>query len=668
MLPCSASPSTYKTAVQISCRIVKRHPKNLHKPSTLSRSLSTSASINPFDKSLNDIPSTKHEALTLLHKLTSLLPRIVDFNATSGSTRGDKTVEFWNSVVTRVHEDLSSTAERPAEIIVWGVDEWSGAEDLVTALVSDPLASNRLQSDALTHRWKDSSLESIQISYGSNLTAGSSSLQIPSAYLQEFPVPIRISEYRPLPSHPRMRQTSLSQTLNSLALFEADIPVIVCNPLTTPLSDILAAQVPVNAILVLTTSMSQADLDNLIRQQSSPARGSLPKSVKIIAVDPKRAVGAIQTLQSDPESMTAVQRFQDDFVGSKISILTQTLKEKLACADPASALSSLRKKVALAHIQDALCASSVSLHNTRCELNKAFVDASNLRGRIEEAQARVERDVFAIRQDATLGNKSSSDEVHEALKQAEKEMRLVIDRLTWWKMVWRVDEINSIVGAAIARTWCRGLEKKLILHTGRLSALQSDMSESAFNLLHTHPGISSAVLQNSLLQIKASPSYHVTPESLIEPISIRRNQILEYPTMRLHVAGQRAVLTMAGGVATGVGISWAGWLGWLLGNGEGLLGLVSMETGTAVGVGMLSAIASIRWAVGKWEKSKKRWWQDWSRVGEGLDRDLKVCNPSYLFVCKSYQFDHRRSCTTQCVNEWLWWLKQLAMGCRNWFR
>lgn len=92
---------------------------------------------------------------------------------------------------------------------------------------------------------------------------------------------------------------------------------------------------------------------------------------------------------------------------------------------------------------------------------------------------------------------------------------------------------------------------------------------------------------------------------------------------------------MTGGIATGVGISWAGWLGWLLGSGEGLLGFVGMEAGTAVGVGILSAVASIRWTVGKWEKSKKRWWQDWKRVAEGMDRDLKVCVPEFpAFDCK----------------------------------
>ena len=51
--------------------------------------------------------------------------------------------------------------------------------------------------------------------------------------------------------------------------------------------------------------------------------------------------------------------------------------------------------------------------------------------------------------------------------------------------------------------------------------------------------------------------------------------------------------------------------------------------------GLICAVAVIRWAVGKWERSKKRWWQDWSRVNKGLDRDLKVGHlksPGPLFV------------------------------------
>lgn len=80
---------------------------------------------------------------------------------------------------------------------------------------------------------------------------------------------------------------------------------------------------------------------------------------------------------------------------------------------------------------------------------------------------------------------------------------------------------------------------------------------------------------------------------------------------------------MGGGVVTGAGIGWAGWLGMLTG-GHDVLGLVSLDPGTAIGVGMLCSVLGVRWAVGKWERAKKMWWDDWRRVGEGLGRDLKV--------------------------------------------
>lgn len=82
---------------------------------------------------------------------------------------------------------------------------------------------------------------------------------------------------------------------------------------------------------------------------------------------------------------------------------------------------------------------------------------------------------------------------------------------------------------------------------------------------------------------------------------------------------------MGASVATGVGIGWAGWLGWLTGPTEGLLGLVAADATTYLGVGILTAVAGIRWGVGKWERAKKNWWADWKRIGDGLERDLSVC-------------------------------------------
>lgn len=106
----------------------------------------------------------------------------------------------------------------------------------------------------------------------------------------------------------------------------------------------------------------------------------------------------------------------------------------------------------------------------------------------------------------------------------------------------------------------------------------------------------------------------------------RRTQITDYITTQLHVAGQRSVIGASAGVAAGGSLGWAGWLGWLTGSGEGLLGFVGMDAGTAIGAGVLGALVSVRWAIGKWEKSKRRWWENWIRVGDGLHRDLRVCS------------------------------------------
>lgn len=81
---------------------------------------------------------------------------------------------------------------------------------------------------------------------------------------------------------------------------------------------------------------------------------------------------------------------------------------------------------------------------------------------------------------------------------------------------------------------------------------------------------------------------------------------------------------MGGSVAAGVGLGWAGWIGWLVPTGEGLFGFIGVDPGTAIGVGILGSLLGVRWGVGKWEKAKKVWWDDWRRVGDGLDRDLKV--------------------------------------------
>lgn len=194
---------------------------------------------------------------------------------------------------------------------------------------------------------------------------------------------------------------------------------------------------------------------------------------------------------------------------------------------------------------------------------------------------------------------------------------------------------------------------QLILQTGKLSALQRETSTSTFELLSKHPVIQSAILRNQVLQLQASPTYQLSHKCLTKPIQFRRDQIIKYPTARLHIAGQRAVFGMGAGVTTGVGIGWIGWLGWLLGSGGGIFGSLGMEPSTAIGVGVLVALAGIRQGIGSWEKAKYRWWQDWRRIGDGLERDLKVYHVR-LQTNVLLTWNLRTHLTEQCVNRSQW--------------
>jgi len=265
---------------------------------------------------------------------------------------------------------------------------------------------------------------------------------------------VEIIELRP-PSTSKSDTPITKLLQENPAIFQADIPIIHCNPLTTPLSAILKAQLPSNAIIVLTSSIPQEVLDPIIHHHFHSSHPRPLQSPKIIAADPQRAVDAIQTIQSDPGSLSAIQRFQADFVGSRISSITAALQTKLTSKD---GFDTIRSKLAQGHIQDVLRWSFASIRHVRDDIDKAYIDTSNLKERIEEAQARVEGEIFARHE---FGQKTVLDEVGEAIKLAEQEMRPVMDRLTWWRMIWRVDEISSVVGTAVTRTWCHDLERKV---------------------------------------------------------------------------------------------------------------------------------------------------------------------------------------------------------------
>ncbi|KAG6860763.1 hypothetical protein C0995_007795 [Termitomyces sp. Mi166 len=416
------------------------------------------------------------------------------------------------------------------------------------------------------------------------------------------------------------------------ALLKADVAVILCNPVTTPISVLLRDPFLFrnpNTILVVTSTPPKSNSEDLHTTILEMLPEKTLRKLTILFVDPYRAAAANEVFKSDFQSPIAIQRYQDDYNGSQVSSVSNALKGIISPQSDSSE-PSLRSRSALARIQAALTTCQAALRRARSEMDGVAVDVCTLKARLEETKVKAQGEVLSRSSDA------EGDAVTAALDLAAKEIKVVMDRLTWWRMIWRVDEISLLITQAVLQPECRTLEQQLVekyvnasqlvLQTGRLSVLQDEITKSMFSLLaaHPHPPFNSAILQNSLDQLVASPSFRVAPHTLTHPIDMRRGQIIEHPTTRLHVTAQRTTLRMGGGIVAGAGLGWAGWFGWLAGTGEGLLGAVGLDSGSAMGLGLLIAVASVRWGVGKWERAKRRWWEDWDRVGNGLGRDLKA--------------------------------------------
>lgn len=564
-----------------------------------------SSSVQASDNSLGKKAfSSKHEVSALLHRISAFLPRALPgSNTTDG---GIQSSQLWSELLSEVDADLCSLPEAhtSARVVVCGADQWAGSHELITALLENPFTTDEAYSDILRNRWKNQS-GYLTIEYKPSTSLVNGTLNIPASWLQQYPFPIQLTEISSLSSHPSLPKT----------LLKGDVLIFICNPLTKDIPTLISnaqhiLQRP-NTILVLTaSSTSEHALDYISKELA--AANCTPG--KILAVDPIRALEAVSALKADPSSPIAIQRYQEDFMGSRISLLGDVLAGMLGLKDSgrtSSLLLAIRTQSALIQMRSALYASARSVSQARVAIDRIFTGASELQSQVEEVRARTDREVLV------------ESGIDDALLRGSKEMKAVLESLTWLKMVWRVDEIDSLVSSALDRYWCRELENQLILQTGRLASTQASLTSSTFSQLAKLASPPLAfhypILDNHLRQLTHSPTYALTPSTLTHPIQARRSQLTQHTTTRLHRDAQNTVLGAFGGMFGGVGVAW--WLAF----GENALSIgTGSEAGTALGAGALVAVASIRWAVGKWERAKRKWVEDADRVGEGLKRDLKA--------------------------------------------
>lgn len=450
------------------------------------------------DECASGVISPRHEALTLLHKITKALPAALDQKGLSQSVRPRA---IWERILSQAHEDLSAIDERPVKVAgallyftrrglltitltVLGLDQWSSSRELVTALLAEPLSSNKTLLETLTQRWATPDQTEIRIVYvipnycePQNLLASydrhepvlrvdSASLALPSTFLSQFSVPVELIELRPSINQ-TSQSVSISEILDQPSLLQADILILLFNPLATPLSSIPISQLPSNTILIVNSATPQSDVDALLENQKSRVqskRYSTATSIRILAADPKRAVQAVHMLQEESNSITSIQRYQDNINGSQLSSITRALNEKLTQCDSSPPAATIRTKLALDRLRDVLLASRWSLLCAHDNLHQVYVEASRLQERVEETTAKTQRDVF---ESPSSSQKTPRNEVQVAVQQATTEMMHIMQGLSWWKVIARVDEITSIVTRAVHGVWCRALEKKVNILTSQ---------------------------------------------------------------------------------------------------------------------------------------------------------------------------------------------------------
>ncbi|KAI4521848.1 hypothetical protein K525DRAFT_279147 [Schizophyllum commune Loenen D] len=517
---------------------------------------------------------TKAEALVL-----DVLPTV---QTTEGSAEFHR---FWRHLLEHSRSGLEGVEKElregtpPAQlnILVCGLGDDSGARELVTALTEEPFSSN-----TTTARWDE-------------VDAGARQFE---TQLDEVPKLVVTAPWLSALNAQILELRDPLQAKTLLSAFKADIPIIVRNPVTTPSSNIpLPTHNPLRLFIA-----------------NAPPRGPLPDHPTTLAVDTRRAATALTTLNANPTSPTAVQLYQHDFAASNIPAVFEAIRARVSGLGPARR--DARRTYAQGVLLGALNACREALAAARAECDAVEDRVSALERRAEEYKVTVPRTVL-----------QDGKHVRRALEHTERRMGEVLDRLTWWRMVARVDEVSVVVADAVERLWCQELEQHLIYHTGQLAAARADLTTRALSAIETAgPAFASALLRNELDALAGAPSTTLSPSVLTAPVHARRAQMTHYATPRLHRSAQRSFLVAVGGAGLGTGTAIASSFA-SLGVAEGVLSnLLSagVTPGTAAGAGVLLALASVRVAIGRWEKAKRRWWGDWKRVSEGLERDLST--------------------------------------------
>ena len=305
---------------------------------------------------------------------------------------------------------------------------------------------------------------------------------------------------------------------------------------------------------------------------------------------------------------------------------------------------------------DALVSAAVgvlrsSLDGAEAELREADVLVRTLRNETSHESADVRRAVFGSTlkrllfddqtqsggtpitaettamtgQNGSSTSNNNSNRVRIAMAHADDTVLPVLESMTWWRVLWAPDEVGWRMRQAARDAWVGSIASGLLPALAMLPSMQSSLaSRTISRATALPPTLRSPVLLNALHQLTHAPSFALEPRALLRPLEDRLARLDAGPTTALARAAQVLILRVAGSVGVGAA--------------SGVL-VFMHQVGEVLGAGMLlGAAAGFRWAIGRWDKVRKTWRADWSRVKEAAERDVEVTVVSFFLEASSLTF------------------------------
>ncbi|KAM0745894.1 hypothetical protein T439DRAFT_149899 [Meredithblackwellia eburnea MCA 4105] len=550
-------------------------------------------------------PSPKSTA-TLLRDTRSLLRRYPVLAHTTWSSRIDQSLA-----------DLTSV--RNARITIAGEAE-SGTSSLVNSVFDDPLSTDpELSVGLASRRLGKSPPEAIPLRYADRTSVSPLEVGIPSRWLRDNQADVVEIVYSAVGPN--------QSSLDSLHLSDAVVLVVSEVRLLSPpvLRDLLL-DLGEKPNLIIALNVDDPSHSSALRTLDSQLSALLPRSSapRVTVISTGLAERGLEALNpTEPGHEVSYENFQTLYIGSGMPAFQDAIARAVAglrvAAENSTAPSVLQEVTADYVLAKALSSMAFAGAKIGDDLLRASADIAKLDYVAKDAERKVLEELDAV--DGTL--QVSSEDASAAAAALD---RLFEDRLVWWKLPVRTDDLVTEIEAVVDQTYLRKFEEALVFYTGRLIGVSAAMTRHTDNLLST-PAFSqtsaatsplsslySPILLNRIQQAKFESS-KISSSDLSQPLITRRRQITA-PGGPAEVLQSRA----QSGVLTSFTLSTASIAGAIASEIAGFA-----ELATNVGAGLFGTVFAGWLLQRRWAKARRSFFVDVEkRITGGLEDDLGV--------------------------------------------